>query len=213
MYPKINGLIDELHSRGMSSFLVTNAQFPDAIRQLRPVTQLYVSVDAATKESLKVTIPESSSAAAADDDAAAAAAAVMANGKSGALFLMNSCTVCVVSSTPGGRPAPICRLLGAFQRMPLAPQGVQTAHRLPPHAGVRLEHERGEGPAGFVAGSVPAQCTRGNTTLTCAPSFVLLNCRWMHMLSCWTSGSRTSSKSRQDRHRGCCCPTLTWFSV
>jgi len=33
--------------------LVTNAQFPDAIRDLKPVTQLYVSVDASTKESLK----------------------------------------------------------------------------------------------------------------------------------------------------------------
>jgi len=53
MYPKINDLIDELHQREMSTFLVTNAQFPDAIRQLHPVTQLYVSVDAATKESLK----------------------------------------------------------------------------------------------------------------------------------------------------------------
>jgi tRNA wybutosine-synthesizing protein 1 len=33
--------------------LVTNAQFPDAIKNLKPVTQLYVSVDAPTKESLK----------------------------------------------------------------------------------------------------------------------------------------------------------------
>eukprot|EP00958_Prasinococcus_capsulatus_P011736 scaffold1169_cov367-Prasinococcus_capsulatus_cf.AAC.14 len=53
MYPRINDFIDELHSRGISSFLVTNAQFPDRIEQLRPVTQLYVSVDAPTKESLK----------------------------------------------------------------------------------------------------------------------------------------------------------------
>lgn len=54
MYPRINELVAELHSRRMSTFLVTNAQFPDAIRALQPVTQLYVSVDAATKESLKV---------------------------------------------------------------------------------------------------------------------------------------------------------------
>ena len=40
-------------SPGISTFLVTNAQFPDAIKNLRPVTQLYVSVDAATKDSLK----------------------------------------------------------------------------------------------------------------------------------------------------------------
>ncbi|KAL3695249.1 hypothetical protein R1sor_009325 [Riccia sorocarpa] len=53
MYPEINTLVDELHKRRISSFLVTNAQFPDRITQLRPVTQLYVSVDAATKEKLK----------------------------------------------------------------------------------------------------------------------------------------------------------------
>jgi len=53
MYPKINELIRILHGHEISSFLVTNAQFPDAIRNLIPVTQLYVSVDASTKESLK----------------------------------------------------------------------------------------------------------------------------------------------------------------
>ncbi|GAB2222556.1 hypothetical protein Drorol1_Dr00016674 [Drosera rotundifolia] len=53
MYPEINTLVDELHRRRISTFLVTNAQFPDKIRMLKPVTQLYVSVDAATKESLK----------------------------------------------------------------------------------------------------------------------------------------------------------------
>ncbi|BBN12758.1 tRNA wybutosine-synthesizing protein 1 [Marchantia polymorpha subsp. ruderalis] len=53
MYPEINTLVDELHKRRISSFLVTNAQFPDRITQLSPVTQLYVSVDAATKEKLK----------------------------------------------------------------------------------------------------------------------------------------------------------------
>ena len=53
MYPEINALVDELHGRGMSTFLVTNAQFPDSMQRLKPVTQLYVSVDAATKASLK----------------------------------------------------------------------------------------------------------------------------------------------------------------
>lgn len=53
MYPEINTLVDELHRRRISTFLVTNAQFPDKIKLLRPVTQLYVSVDAATKDSLK----------------------------------------------------------------------------------------------------------------------------------------------------------------
>ena len=77
MYPEINALVGLLHGKGISTFLVTNAQFPDAIRyeipykyiigsigkdliifvlfhrNLVPVTQLYVSVDASTKESLK----------------------------------------------------------------------------------------------------------------------------------------------------------------
>ncbi|KHN20981.1 Putative methyltransferase PMT28 [Glycine soja] len=53
MYPGINALVDELHKRRISTFLVTNAQFPEKIKSLKPVTQLYVSVDAATKDSLK----------------------------------------------------------------------------------------------------------------------------------------------------------------
>ncbi|XP_037322313.2 S-adenosyl-L-methionine-dependent tRNA 4-demethylwyosine synthase TYW1 [Pungitius pungitius] len=53
MYPEINAFIRLLHSRRISSFLVTNAQFPEEIRSLVPVTQLYVSVDASTKDSLK----------------------------------------------------------------------------------------------------------------------------------------------------------------
>jgi tRNA wybutosine-synthesizing protein 1 len=31
MYPEINTLVDELHKRRISTFLVTNAQFPDCI--------------------------------------------------------------------------------------------------------------------------------------------------------------------------------------
>ena len=42
-----------LHEKRISSFLVTNAQFPEAIRDISPVTQLYVSIDASTKDSLK----------------------------------------------------------------------------------------------------------------------------------------------------------------
>jgi len=53
MYPRINEMLRALHEREISSFLVTNAQFPDRIDQLDPVTQLYVSVDASTKDSLK----------------------------------------------------------------------------------------------------------------------------------------------------------------
>ncbi|XP_038615743.1 S-adenosyl-L-methionine-dependent tRNA 4-demethylwyosine synthase TYW1 [Tachyglossus aculeatus] len=53
MYPEINRFLQLLHQRGISSFLVTNAQFPTEIRTLGPVTQLYVSVDASTKAALK----------------------------------------------------------------------------------------------------------------------------------------------------------------
>ncbi|CAG0921943.1 unnamed protein product [Notodromas monacha] len=53
MYPEIDKYLRLLHSKGISSFLVTNAQFPDAIRSVSPVTQLYVSVDASTKQELK----------------------------------------------------------------------------------------------------------------------------------------------------------------
>jgi tRNA wybutosine-synthesizing protein 1 len=52
MYPRIDELLADLHRRQISSFLVTNGQHPDAIKNLRPVTQLYVSVDAPTEESL-----------------------------------------------------------------------------------------------------------------------------------------------------------------
>jgi tRNA wybutosine-synthesizing protein 1 len=54
MYPHINEYVRMLHGEGISSFLVTNAQFPDRIKQMEPVTQLYVSIDASTQDSLKV---------------------------------------------------------------------------------------------------------------------------------------------------------------
>ncbi|CAK9299979.1 unnamed protein product [Gordionus sp. m RMFG-2023] len=53
MYPKINNYVQLLHRAGISTFLVTNAQFPDQIINLDPVTQLYVSIDAHDRESLK----------------------------------------------------------------------------------------------------------------------------------------------------------------
>jgi len=53
IYPYINKFVDLLHEKKISSFLVTNAQFPDKIDSMKPVTQLYISVDAATKDSLK----------------------------------------------------------------------------------------------------------------------------------------------------------------
>ncbi|CCW61322.1 unnamed protein product [Phytomonas sp. EM1] len=53
MYPQINAFCGLLHARRISSFMVTNAQFPEQLRELRPVTQLYLSVDAATPEELR----------------------------------------------------------------------------------------------------------------------------------------------------------------
>eukprot|EP01054_Gregarina_sp_Poly1_P002221 Gregarina_sp_Poly_1__2220@NODE_1593_length_3762_cov_126_889310_g1049_i0_p1_GENE_NODE_1593_length_3762_cov_126_889310_g1049_i0NODE_1593_length_3762_cov_126_889310_g1049_i0_p1_ORF_typecomplete_len642_score64_72Wyosine_form/PF08608_12/2_7e20Radical_SAM/PF04055_21/1_9e17Flavodoxin_1/PF00258_25/6_5e13Fer4_14/PF13394_6/0_00057Fer4_12/PF13353_6/1_7e04Fer4_12/PF13353_6/3_4e02Fer4_12/PF13353_6/0_0012DUF2605/PF10792_9/90DUF2605/PF10792_9/14DUF2605/PF10792_9/4_1e03_NODE_1593_length_3762_cov_126_889310_g104 len=53
MYPRINELIEELHQRRISTFLVTNAQFPEQIRDLTLCTQLYVSIDGTTPEALK----------------------------------------------------------------------------------------------------------------------------------------------------------------
>lgn len=52
-YPRINELIDMFHKNGISTFLVTNAQYPEQIRTLKPITQLYLSIDAPTKELLK----------------------------------------------------------------------------------------------------------------------------------------------------------------
>lgn len=53
IYPKINELLKKFNEEGISTFLVTNAQYPEAIRDLKPVTQLYISVDAPNKELLK----------------------------------------------------------------------------------------------------------------------------------------------------------------
>jgi len=53
MYPKINKILDDLHGKKISTFLVTNAQFPEEMKSLRPVTQLYLSIDAPTPATLK----------------------------------------------------------------------------------------------------------------------------------------------------------------
>ncbi|KAK0311375.1 Fe-S oxidoreductase [Friedmanniomyces endolithicus] len=52
-YPHINELLAMLHGERISSFLVCNAQHPDQLAALRPVTQLYVSIDASNKDSLR----------------------------------------------------------------------------------------------------------------------------------------------------------------
>jgi len=53
VYPKINELINDFHKRRISTFVVTNGQFPEHIKKLDRVTQLYLSVDAADAETLK----------------------------------------------------------------------------------------------------------------------------------------------------------------
>jgi tRNA wybutosine-synthesizing protein 1 len=52
-YPHINEFTAMLHAEHISSFLVCNAQHPDQLATLKPVTQLYVSIDASNKESLR----------------------------------------------------------------------------------------------------------------------------------------------------------------
>jgi tRNA wybutosine-synthesizing protein 1 len=52
-YPHINGLVDLLHHNKISTFLVTNGQFPDQLRKLKNITQLYLSVDASNPKDLK----------------------------------------------------------------------------------------------------------------------------------------------------------------
>ncbi len=53
MYPRLNELLDLFNEKGISTFLVTNAQHNKELKTLHPVTQLYLSVDAPTKELLK----------------------------------------------------------------------------------------------------------------------------------------------------------------
>ena len=52
-YPHINEFVALLHKERISSFLVCNAQHPDQLAALKPVTQLYVSIDASNAESLR----------------------------------------------------------------------------------------------------------------------------------------------------------------
>lgn len=52
-YPHINEFLRMLHAERISSFLVCNAQHPDQLAALQHVTQLYVSIDASNRESLR----------------------------------------------------------------------------------------------------------------------------------------------------------------
>ena len=52
-YPHINEFTAMLHKEHISSFLVCNAQHPEQLAALKPVTQLYVSIDASNKDALR----------------------------------------------------------------------------------------------------------------------------------------------------------------
>jgi tRNA wybutosine-synthesizing protein 1 len=52
-YPHINAFLALLHGERISSFLVCNAQHPDQLAALHHVTQLYVSIDASNRDSLR----------------------------------------------------------------------------------------------------------------------------------------------------------------
>lgn len=52
-YPHINEFLAMLHAERISSFLVCNAQHPDQLAALKAVTQLYVSIDASNRESMR----------------------------------------------------------------------------------------------------------------------------------------------------------------
>ncbi len=53
IYPEINKLTELMNKKRISTFLVTNAQYPEQIKKLKPVTQLYLSLDAPNKKLLK----------------------------------------------------------------------------------------------------------------------------------------------------------------
>jgi tRNA wybutosine-synthesizing protein 1 len=53
VYPRINEFVTELHQRNISTFLVNNGQFPDQMKALTPICQLYLSVDAMQKDKMK----------------------------------------------------------------------------------------------------------------------------------------------------------------
>lgn len=53
IYPRINEFIQLCNQNHISTFVVTNGSFPEAIENLNPVTQLYLSVDSPNKELAK----------------------------------------------------------------------------------------------------------------------------------------------------------------
>ncbi|HPJ85069.1 MAG TPA: 4-demethylwyosine synthase TYW1 [Methanothrix sp.] len=58
LYPMIKELVDEIKSRGMTAFLVTNGTMPEVIGEVRP-TQLYLSLNAPDEKTyLRVSNPQ-----------------------------------------------------------------------------------------------------------------------------------------------------------
>jgi len=53
VYPFLNEILSEFHKRLISTFLVTNGQYPLDIEKVECVTQFYLSVDGANKEELR----------------------------------------------------------------------------------------------------------------------------------------------------------------
>jgi tRNA wybutosine-synthesizing protein 1 len=53
-YPKFNELVKQFHERKISTFVVTNGQYPKEIKNLNTVTQLYLSMDAPSPEIAKI---------------------------------------------------------------------------------------------------------------------------------------------------------------
>jgi tRNA wybutosine-synthesizing protein 1 len=54
IYPNINELIKIFDKNKISTFLVTHGQYPEAIKKLAPVTQLYLSINSITPEMYKI---------------------------------------------------------------------------------------------------------------------------------------------------------------
>lgn len=52
-YPLINEILKAFHKRRISTFLVTNSQYPEQIKKINKVTQLYLSIDAPDKKLMK----------------------------------------------------------------------------------------------------------------------------------------------------------------
>lgn len=52
-YPLINEILKAFHKRRVSTFLVTNSQYPEQMEKIEKVTQLYLSIDAPNKKLMK----------------------------------------------------------------------------------------------------------------------------------------------------------------